>query len=348
MRSEAEGAVAAPVVRSIESLEVDAEYEGLVKSVTDFGVFVDLGMPTDGLVHKSQLSNTFVANIADLGLEKGQTVKVRVLSVDVFKGQVSLSMKAKGEASVKPPGERKGKDLSKYEAMSPQDEIEATVDSVMPYGAFVKFEDGTQGLVHISQLSVDRVESTGDAVSTGDKVKVRVLAVENGKLQLSMKPYSEREEKPQKRGNDLSKYEAMSPQDEIEATVDSVMPYGAFVKFEDGAQGLVHISQLSVGRVESTGDAVSPGDKVKVRVLAVDNGKLQLSMKPYDENEKPPPKRDRQQKDDDGLSRRDRPQRIDDIWSDNTEPKWKELQVELTEKYTKTQFDNVLEFKLSK
>lgn len=144
---------------------MDGEYEGLVKSVTDFGVFVDLGMPTDGLVHKSQLSSTFVANVADLGLEKGQTVKVRVLSVDAAKGQVSLTMKAKGEASVKPPGERKGKDLSKYEAMSPKDEIEATVDSVMAYGAFVKFEDGTQGLVHISQLSVGRVESTGDAVS---------------------------------------------------------------------------------------------------------------------------------------------------------------------------------------
>jgi polyribonucleotide nucleotidyltransferase len=94
-------------------------------------------------------------------------------------------------------------------------------------------------------------------LQTGDKVKVRVLAVENGKLQLSMKPYLEREEKLQKRGNDLSKYEAMSPKDEIEATVDSVMAYGAFVKFEDGTQGLVHISQLSVGRVESTGDAVS-------------------------------------------------------------------------------------------
>lgn len=87
---------------------------------------------------------------------------------------------------------------------------------------------------------------------------------------------------------------------------------------------------------------------MKVRVLAVDSGKLQLSMKPYDENEKPPPKRERQQKDDDGLGGRNRPQRIDDIWSDNTEPKWKELQAELTEKYAQTQFDNVLEFKLSK
>ena len=89
---------------------------------------------------------------------------------------------------------------------------------------------------------------------------------------------------------------------------------------------------------------------MKVRVLAVENGKLQLSMKPYDENEKPPPKRERGQKgeNDDGLSGRNRPQRIDDIWSDNTEPKWKELQAELTEKYAKSQFDNVLEFKLSK
>jgi ribosomal protein S1 len=146
-------------------LQVDAEYEGVVKSTTDFGVFVDLGMSTDGLIHKSQLSNTFVANVADLGLEKGQTVKVRVLSVDAAKGQVSLSMKDKGEASAKPAGERKRADLSKYEAMSPQEEVDATVDSIMPYGAFVKFEDGVQGLVHISQLSVGRVENTGDAVS---------------------------------------------------------------------------------------------------------------------------------------------------------------------------------------
>ena len=110
-------------------------------------------------------------------------------------------------------------------------------------------------------------------------MKVRVLAVENGKLQLSMKPYTEREEKPAGKRADLSKYEAMSPQEEVDATVDSIMPYGAFVKFEDGVQGLVHISQLSVGRVENTGDAVSvSSSSAGVEVMGSNISVVRVSM----------------------------------------------------------------------
>jgi len=183
---------------AIGDLVVDAEYEGTVKGVSDYGAFVDIGCSNgDGLVHKSQMADAFVNNPADI-VTVGDKVNVRVISIDMDKGQYSLSMKSKSSAERKPRGGRGERDLSKYADMGPEETLEATVQTLTAYGCFVNFEDGVSGLVHISQLSEGRVESVADAVSEGDKVTVRVLGVENGKLNLTMKKYDP-EAKPERR-----------------------------------------------------------------------------------------------------------------------------------------------------
>lgn len=167
---------------SVDALVVDEIYEGTVKRVSDFGAFIDFGCKSDGLVHKSQLADSFVATPGDV-VKVGQAVKVRVLSIDKEKGQVSLSMKSKGQDAPKPsraPQQRRVVDYSKYgflvhtvviscsipirryETVSETQVFEATVRTVTAYGAFVDFEDGATGLVHISQLAEGRTENAAD------------------------------------------------------------------------------------------------------------------------------------------------------------------------------------------
>jgi len=250
-------AAAAPAAAelSIDDLVVDAKYEGTVKGVSDYGAFVDIGCSNgDGLVHKSQLADSFVSNPADI-VSVGDKVNVRILSVDLEKGQFSLSMKSPGSAERKPRG------------------------------------GGGRG------------------------------------------------------ARDMSKYENMGPEETLEATVQTLTAYGCFVNFEDGVSGLVHISQLSEGRVESVEEAVSAGDKVTVRVLGVESGKLNLTMKKYDPDAKPE-RRQKRDRDDDGDSNpRTRKPFIEDIYSDTTEPKWLDVQGELAGKYA-GEFDNILELKV--
>eukprot|EP00613_Pedinella_sp_CCMP2098_P010977 CAMPEP_0171646820 /NCGR_PEP_ID=MMETSP0990-20121206/35035_1 /TAXON_ID=483369 /ORGANISM="non described non described, Strain CCMP2098" /LENGTH=298 /DNA_ID=CAMNT_0012223819 /DNA_START=63 /DNA_END=959 /DNA_ORIENTATION=+ len=253
---EAAPAAEAPVEKlTIETIEVGATYEGTVKNVAEFGAFVNFGLDNqDGLVHKSQLADDFVANPADI-VSAGQVVSVRVLTVDIEKKQISLSMKSESSADSAP-----------------------------------------------------------------------------------------RERKPRSNGPDLTKYAAMSPEEVMEGVVRTVAAYGAFVDFPDGVTGLVHISQLADGRTESSNDVVSEGDTVKVRVLAAEAGKLSLTMRTFDANAPDEKPRERRPRENGPAGRGAKKEFIDDIWSDNTEPKWIEFQTEVTGA-KETQYDNVLELK---
>jgi len=249
---------------TLDSLEIDSTVQGVVKGVSDFGAFVDFGGESDGLVHKSQLSDEFVENPAEF-VKVGDTVSVRVLRVDLDKNQVSLSMKSKSAAGSRGRGRGGGGggaaavDLSKYEAMAPSEFMTGTVKTIATYGAFVELEGGASGLVHISQLAAGRVETVDSVVSQGDEVQVRVLNVRDGKLSLAMSPY-------------------------VEKTAEEIEAEKSRPRRGGGGGG---------------GDDQFPG------------------------------------------GRKPREERVDDIWSDNTEPKWKELMEESMET-----MDNVLELKL--
>ncbi|HEX2475135.1 MAG TPA: S1 RNA-binding domain-containing protein [Lacipirellulaceae bacterium] len=160
--------------------------EGIVRSMKDFGAFVDLG-GLDGLIHVSQLSWDRVNHPSEV-LELGQKVKVRIEKFDKESGKVSLSYREVGEN----PWQRAA---SKYIIGS---RATGTVSRIMDFGAFVKLEPGIEGLIHVSELSHGRVFRVSDIVSEGQEVEVKILSVdaEKQRISLSLKALMAKPEKP--------------------------------------------------------------------------------------------------------------------------------------------------------
>jgi len=147
------------------NVEIGQEYTGKVKSLTNFGAFVDLGV-VDGLIHVSELSWKKINKPSDV-LKVGQTVTVRILGFDKEKQKVSL-------------GYRKPEDNPWYnikEKYSVGDEVTGKIVRLVPFGAFVELEDGVEGLVHISQISNVRLGKPDEVLSVGQEVKMKVLEV---------------------------------------------------------------------------------------------------------------------------------------------------------------------------
>lgn len=166
---------------------------GTVRSVMPYGAFVTLPDGNDGLLHISQISDTFTSNVEDL-VKPGDEVQVRVIKVDMDKKQVALSMK---DPSAKPPPrqQRGGSGVNKKEILKElagkYDEktfVPGTVSSIMDFGAFVKLPEGVEGLVHISQVKDGYLASVADELAVGDEVQVRVASVDQkkGQIKLSM------------------------------------------------------------------------------------------------------------------------------------------------------------------
>lgn len=204
---------AAPKGTPIGELEVGSMVTGKVKAIMAYGAFVDIGASTDALLHVSRLSDDFVSNVGDI-VKEGEEVEVRIVSIDEEKGQVAISMRSEEadnkEAERRSGGGRKQQrarpsrsdDRKALQALSESGYdvnkfVEGEVVSTLAFGAFVKVDvsqlgedlEGTiEGLVHISSLTVGRVESVDSVVKTGDKVQVRVKMIdaEGGKASLSM------------------------------------------------------------------------------------------------------------------------------------------------------------------
>ncbi len=170
---------------------------------------------------------------------------------------------------------------------------EAEVVKIMPFGAFVSLTPGTDGMVHVSELEWRRVEKVTDRVNLRDKVRVKVIKIENGKVDVSMKallPRPERygDSRKRSRGGDRRgggrRDAGIVPNIEVgeifeEAEVVNIMSFGAFVRLTPDTDGLLHISEIEWGRVENVTDRLKLGDKVKVKVIRIDRGKVNVSMK---------------------------------------------------------------------
>eukprot|EP00967_Tisochrysis_lutea_P099819 scaffold148514_cov22-Tisochrysis_lutea.AAC.1 len=189
----------------IEELEVGSMVEGTVRSVQQYGAFIDIGYTTDGLLHVSEMADTFVKDANDM-FSQGDAVTVRVKSVDLEKQQVALSNK---DPNVKPTGgarrggrqERESVDLSEFKNADEKEFITGTVRSIQSFGAFVNLKEGVDGLLHISEIQEGGVKSVEDVLSEGQEVQVRVVSFDDKRrIGLSMKPYVEltEEEKAEK------------------------------------------------------------------------------------------------------------------------------------------------------
>lgn len=164
------------VVRSIADLEPGMQLEGRVKSITEFGAFIDLGVGPQGLVHISQLARRRVDQVSDV-VHVGDVVQVWVKKVDKKRGRISLTM-------IRPTTVRL-KDLE------PNAVVAGTVTRIEPYGVFLDIGTGRDGMVHISELADGYVSSPSDVLSVGDRVEARVINVDRKarKVDLSTKEF---------------------------------------------------------------------------------------------------------------------------------------------------------------
>ena len=159
----------------LETLEVGTTLDGIVRSVRDFGAFVDIGEGVEGLVHVSQLSWERVANPADV-LQAGQRVRVVVKKIDPDTGKIALSARDLVESPWK-------RAADKYHVGAT---VRGVVSRIAQFGAFVKLEPGVEGLVHVSELATRHVRSVADVVKEGEHVECRVLAVDPDEQRMSL------------------------------------------------------------------------------------------------------------------------------------------------------------------
>jgi len=186
----------------IGDLEIGTMVEGTIKSVMTYGAFVDIGASTDGLLHVSEITNEFVKD-ANEKLKAGETVQVRIKSVNVEKNQVALS--AKEESAPRAPRGKRA-DLSEYASADDKVFITGKVNSITDYGAFVTIKEGVDGLCHISQIQEGGVGKVSDVLAVGDEVEVRIVSFDAAKRRISLSrlPWSEKgeggEKKPKRGG----------------------------------------------------------------------------------------------------------------------------------------------------
>lgn len=250
---------------TLEKLSEGQIMQGVVKNLTEYGAFVDLG-GVDGLLHVTDISWGRVGKPADV-LKPGQEVNVKILKFDREKGKVSVGIKQtlpdpwQDIANRFPEGTR----------------VSGKVVSLMDYGAFIELESGIEGLVHVSEMSwTKRVRKAADMLNVGDQVDVVVLGVDlqNRKISLGLKQVNDNPWQ--------SIAERYPVGTKLEGQIKNMTDFGMFIGIEEGIDGLVHVSDISwTKRVKHPGDVYSKGDLVQAVVLKVDpqNERVSLGIK---------------------------------------------------------------------
>jgi small subunit ribosomal protein S1 len=246
----------------LSTLEVGQLITGVVKNITDFGAFVDVG-GIDGLLHVSDMSWGRVRHPSDV-VSVAQELEVQVLSFDKETERISLGLKQKV------PNPWVGVE-DKYPVGTT---ATGKVVSMTDYGAFVEIEDGVEGMIHVSEMSwTHRVRHPSDVLQIGQEVEVMVLNADSehekialGLKQITPNPWEELAEK-------------YPPGTVIEGEVKNLTDYGAFVEVEEGIDGLLHVSDFSwTRRVNHPSEMVTKGDKIKVRILNIDPERQKVSL----------------------------------------------------------------------
>ncbi len=236
--------------------------KGEVKNIADFGVFIDLG-GIDGLLHITDMSWGRINHPSDM-VKIGQQIEVKVLNIDRDKEKIALGLKQK-ELS---PWE----DIEKKYPVNTR--IKGAVTNIVSYGAFVKLEDGVEGLVHISEMSwTRRVNHPSEVLSVGVEIDVVVLEINKDKQEISL-GIKQTEVNPW----DLvaQKY---PPGTVVEGKVRNLASYGAFVEIEPGIDGLLHVSDISwTKKISHPNEVLKKGDTARCVVLEVDQEKQRISL----------------------------------------------------------------------
>jgi small subunit ribosomal protein S1 len=256
--------------RRLKDLEPGTELEGRVTSIALYGIFVDIGVGRDGLVHISEMSDTRIETPSDL-VQIGDTVKVRVKSVDLDARRISLTMRSKERVESGRNRGRKRSEVDKDQLTNLKvgDTVEGTITGMAQFGAFADIGMGKDGLIHVSELAEGRVEKPEDAVKVGERYTFKVLEIDpdGNRISLSLR-----------KAMRSQRMQQLEPGQVLDGTVSGLATFGAFVDIGVGRDGLVHISALSENRVDKVEDVVKVGDKVTVKVLEVDPQSKRISL----------------------------------------------------------------------
>ena len=242
--------------------------KGIVKNIADFGAFVDLG-GIDGLLHITDMSHARINHPSQM-VSMDQEIDVMILNIDREKEKIALGLK-----------QMQSNPWDKVEEKYPIGNVfNGEVVNVMSYGAFVKLEDGIEGLVHISEMSwVKRINHPNEVVQIGDEIEVAVLGIDRKGEQMSL-GMKQTQNNPW--DNILERY----PIDgSVNGKVRNLTNYGAFVELEEGIDGLLHVSDMSWTRkISHPNEMLEKGQEVSCKILAVDpdRRRIALGMKQLD------------------------------------------------------------------
>lgn len=244
--------------------------EGVVKNIADFGAFVDLG-GIDGLLHITDMSWGRISHPSEM-LNINDKIEVKILKIDREKERIALGLKQKSESP--------WKDVEKKYPIGKH--VNGEVVNVMSYGAFVKLEEGIEGLVHISEMSwTRRITHPSELVKIGDHVEVVILDINKEKQEISL-GMKQTESNPWDSVEERYKIGTI-----VTGKVRNLTNYGAFIEIEEGIDGLLHISDMSwTKKISHPSELLKKGQEIKAQVLHVDQEKkrVALGMKQLDQD----------------------------------------------------------------
>lgn len=246
----------------LSKIEEGQIVKGVVKNIADFGAFVDLG-GIDGLLHITDMSWGRINHPTEI-VKIDDEIEVMILSVDREKEKIALGLKQKSPS----PWELVE---SKYPVGT---KVIGHVVNVMSYGAFVKLEDGIEGLVHISEMSwTKRINHPSELVNIGDEVEVVVLGVNKDKQEISLGM-------KQTQSNPWDEVTKKYPEGaKVKGTVRNLTNYGAFIELEEGVDGLLHVSDMSWTRkISHASEVMKKGDEIECLVISVDEERKRIAL----------------------------------------------------------------------
>ena len=245
----------------LATLKEGAIVKGVVKNITDYGAFVDLG-GIDGLLHITYLAWRRVHHPSEV-VQVGQEIETKVLKFDRERARVSLGLKQLGEdpwigiSRRYPSGTR----------------LFGKVSNITDYGAFVEIEDGIEGLVHVSEMDwTNKNVDPRKVVTLGEEVEVMVLEIDEDRRRISLGM-------KQCKANPWEEFaQTHKKGDHVKGQIKSITDFGVFIGLDGGIDGLVHISELSWNHVNHPSEVVKVGDEVEVEVLDVDLQRERISL----------------------------------------------------------------------
>lgn len=248
--------------KALSNIQVGKTCHGIVKNITDYGVFVDLD-GLDGLLHITDMSWGRISHPSEL-VSPGEEIEVMVLEIDPEKERVALGMK-----------QIQNNPWDNIEHRYPVgSKVKGKVVNLVPYGAFVEIEPGVEGLVHVAEMSwTKRITKPGELLKVGDEIEAVVIDIDktNQKIALGLKQLEENPWEMVKHNYPIGAH--------VRGTVRNLTNYGAFVELEDGIDGMVHVTDMSwTKKVNHPSEVLKKGDVVDAVVIDIDPDQQRIAL----------------------------------------------------------------------